>query len=556
MTAKRLFDVAVALLAIALLWPFVALLALAIWARDGRSPFYLSPRVGRGNRDFAMVKLRTMVVGADALGASSAARSDARITGFGRFLRRWKLDELPQFANVLVGHMSVVGPRPERSLPAGSTRYTPEEMGLLAVRPASTDLASIVFADEAEILEGAPTCRRPTTCLSVRGSAASACSTSPGGRSAADLQLTALTFVAIVARPLALRLLDGLLRRWDADTTTRELCLRKEPLRPSLVGTGAVVTGRVLPARQRSGRQPQPCGSRGTGAAERGAPRKQRGMPLDPADLLRTVALAAGSLPPVRGRALRRTLAVVGRTPGPPADRNAAMVPVPCSWSRATSSSARCGPIRPGDGRALPARRWPRRTGCSPAPTQRFWYAGRPRPTPHRQRLRARAGYRMVGEGRRTSPLGIAPLGRFVLDRRVDRHGPHSAVIATPRSPRAWGASAGRRVQHQPLARAIRRHSKPGARADVFSPAGHRQRGDGARPAGAGQHPQRPHFRGIGARRGGPQHVTPCRQCQQLRRDLPVLRRSARDRREPEWPPSVARAAPSAWASDSPQPNG
>lgn len=235
MTAKRLFDVAVALLAIALLWPLVATLALAIWARDGRSPFYLSPRVGRGNRDFAMIKLRTMVVGADALGASSAARSDARITGFGRFLRRWKLDELPQFANVLLGHMSVVGPRPNVRA-GGVDRYTPEEMGLLAVRPGLTDLASIVFADEAEILEGAPDVQaaydvliRPWKC---RLGLLYIARRSLG----ADLQLTALTFVAIVARPLALRLLDGMLRRWGADTTTRELCLRKEPLRPPLVG--------------------------------------------------------------------------------------------------------------------------------------------------------------------------------------------------------------------------------------------------------------------------------------------------------------------------------
>ena len=130
---------------------FVYELALAIWCQDGRSPFYLSPRVGRGNRDFAMIKLRTMVVGADRTGASSAAKSDARITPFGRFLRRWKLDELPQVVNVLAGHMSIVGPRPNVRL-GGVNDYTREEMGLLAVRPGLTDLASIVFADEAEIL--------------------------------------------------------------------------------------------------------------------------------------------------------------------------------------------------------------------------------------------------------------------------------------------------------------------------------------------------------------------------------------------------------------------
>ena len=230
MLTKRLLDIALALLAITLLWPLIALLALAIWCQDGRSPFYLSPRVGRGNRDFAMIKLRTMVVGADRTGASSAAKSDARITPFGRFLRRWKLDELPQVVNVLAGHMSIVGPRPNVRL-GGVNDYTREEMGLLAVRPGLTDLASIVFADEAEILEGTSDVQatydlliRPWKCrlglLYIERRTLGA-----------DIALTGLTVVAIIARPLALSLLDRILLRWGADTSTRELCLRQEPLR-------------------------------------------------------------------------------------------------------------------------------------------------------------------------------------------------------------------------------------------------------------------------------------------------------------------------------------
>jgi lipopolysaccharide/colanic/teichoic acid biosynthesis glycosyltransferase len=230
MLSKRLFDIAFALLALAVLWPLLALLALAVWCQDGRSPFYLSPRVGRGNRDFAMIKLRTMIVGADRIGASSAAKSDERITPFGRFLRRWKLDELPQFLNVLAGDMSVVGPRPNVRI-GGVDGYTPGEMGLLAARPGLTDLASIVFADEAEILEGSSDVQatydrliRPWKCrlglLYIQRRTL-----------AADVTLTGLTVLAIVARPLALSLLDGLLLSWGADTTTRELCLRQEPLR-------------------------------------------------------------------------------------------------------------------------------------------------------------------------------------------------------------------------------------------------------------------------------------------------------------------------------------
>jgi len=234
MLSKRLFDVAFALLALVLLGPLIAVFALAVWCQDGRSPLYLSQRVGRGNRDFAMIKLRTMVVGADRIGASSAAKSDERITPLGRFLRRWKLDELPQFLNVLAGDMSVVGPRPNVRQ-GGVDRYTRQEMGLLAARPGLTDLASIVFADEAEILEGAGDVQaaydlliRPWKCrlglLYIQRRTLGS-----------DIALTALTAVAIIARPVALSLLDGILLRWGADTSTRELCLRREPLRPFVI---------------------------------------------------------------------------------------------------------------------------------------------------------------------------------------------------------------------------------------------------------------------------------------------------------------------------------
>jgi lipopolysaccharide/colanic/teichoic acid biosynthesis glycosyltransferase len=226
---KRLFDIAFALLAIALLSPLVLVLVIMIWAEDGRSPFYLSTRVGRGNVDFPMIKLRSMVIGADTIGGPSAAKSDARITGFGRFLRRWKLDELPQFLNVLVGHMSIVGPRPNVRV-GGVDGYTAEEMGLLAMRPGLTDLASIVFADEAEILEAEPDADaaynrliRPWKCrlglLYIERRSVGA-----------DLLIALLTAIAMAARPAALSLIDLLLQRWGANASTRELCLRQRPL--------------------------------------------------------------------------------------------------------------------------------------------------------------------------------------------------------------------------------------------------------------------------------------------------------------------------------------
>jgi lipopolysaccharide/colanic/teichoic acid biosynthesis glycosyltransferase len=125
----------------------------AIWMQDRCSPFYVAARAGVGGKPFRMVKLRSMRILSDTTGVTSTAGDDPRITAVGRFVRRWKLDELTQLWNVLKGDMSLVGPRPQ-VLPDVAL-YTLEEQRLLSVRPGITDLASIVFADEGDILRGA-----------------------------------------------------------------------------------------------------------------------------------------------------------------------------------------------------------------------------------------------------------------------------------------------------------------------------------------------------------------------------------------------------------------
>jgi lipopolysaccharide/colanic/teichoic acid biosynthesis glycosyltransferase len=149
---KRTFDILIALTALILLAPILATIAAAIWLADRKSPFFLALRVARGGGDFRMVKFRTMIPNAWKSGVNSTASGDARITRIGTFLRRGKLDELPQFWNVLTGDMSLVGPRPQ--VRADVNLYTREESRMLAARPGITDLASIVFADEGEILAG------------------------------------------------------------------------------------------------------------------------------------------------------------------------------------------------------------------------------------------------------------------------------------------------------------------------------------------------------------------------------------------------------------------
>lgn len=149
---KRLFDIVMSLLGLILFSPL--LLAVALWVKlDSPGPvFYRGRRMGRGGKPFELFKFRTMVVDADRIGASSTADDDPRITRVGRFLRRLKLDELPQLLNVLGGSMSFVGPRPQVAWAV--ELYSVEERQLLAVRPGITDYSSLVFCNEGEILKG------------------------------------------------------------------------------------------------------------------------------------------------------------------------------------------------------------------------------------------------------------------------------------------------------------------------------------------------------------------------------------------------------------------
>jgi len=150
--AKRTFDATLAVLSLAALSPVLAVIAAAVKV-DSKGPiFYRGRRVGRRGNAFEMLKFRTMVTDAEKLGGSSTPEDDPRITSVGKTLRRYKLDELPQLWNVLIGEMSFVGPRPQ--VQWAVDLYTPEERAVLDVRPGITDPASLQFANEAEILKG------------------------------------------------------------------------------------------------------------------------------------------------------------------------------------------------------------------------------------------------------------------------------------------------------------------------------------------------------------------------------------------------------------------
>jgi lipopolysaccharide/colanic/teichoic acid biosynthesis glycosyltransferase len=149
---KRSFDAMVATIALVIVAPLLALAALMVKLSSRGPVFYRGTRVGLNGKLFPMLKFRTMVVDAESLGGSATAADDPRITRFGKFLRRYKLDELPQLFNVLLGDMSLVGPRPE--VEKYVNLYSPEEKAILTVRPGITDWASIWNSNEAAVLEG------------------------------------------------------------------------------------------------------------------------------------------------------------------------------------------------------------------------------------------------------------------------------------------------------------------------------------------------------------------------------------------------------------------
>ena len=148
---KRLFDIIASGCGLLVLSPL--LLCVAIWIKlDSEGPvFFRQVRVGRYNKDFRIFKFRSMRVGSDKGSLVTIGGRDPRVTRSGYFIRKFKIDELPQLINVFIGDMSLVGPRPE--VRHYVNYWTPEQMHVLDVRPGITDPASIKFRNENEILE-------------------------------------------------------------------------------------------------------------------------------------------------------------------------------------------------------------------------------------------------------------------------------------------------------------------------------------------------------------------------------------------------------------------
>ena len=149
---KRIFDIIVAFIALTLLSPifFLIFLAIKMTSHNHNEVFYKGVRAGKNNVNFKIYKFRTMIQETENIGGYSTALNDFRLTKIGRFLRKFKLDELPQFINVIKGEMSLVGPRPQ--VLYYTNQYTADLKLILSVKPGMTDLASLYFIDMDKIL--------------------------------------------------------------------------------------------------------------------------------------------------------------------------------------------------------------------------------------------------------------------------------------------------------------------------------------------------------------------------------------------------------------------
>jgi lipopolysaccharide/colanic/teichoic acid biosynthesis glycosyltransferase len=227
---KRAFDIALCLLLAVPAFLVVVPLAVLVYLEDRHWPFYGGNRIGKGGRVYKLYKLRSMVVDAEKSGVDATPVNDPRITKVGLFLRRHKLDELPQLWNVFRGDMSIVGPRP--NCQREYDMYSPEEKRILSILPGITDIASIVFSDEQNILKdtadpdlGYHQLVRPwksRMCLIYADNISLRL----------DIELLVLTGVVLFSRSLALRGLQRIMHRLKAEERLTLVARRDVPLMP------------------------------------------------------------------------------------------------------------------------------------------------------------------------------------------------------------------------------------------------------------------------------------------------------------------------------------
>lgn len=248
---KRMFDLTISSVALIFFSPLIGIALLAVWLQDRHSPFYYATRVGRNNKDFTMIKVRSMIVRAETSGVNSTGADDDRITRVGHLIRKAKIDELSQFFNVLRGDMSAVGPRPN-TRHWGIDLYTDRELTLLLVNPGITDLSSIIFSDEGDILEGAenPDLLYNQVIRPWKNRLALWYIENMSLR--LDIRICWVTALAIISKKRAIDNVVALLEKAGADPELIEVCRRTKPLPAAIPPGGTEIEQGVPVARPMS----------------------------------------------------------------------------------------------------------------------------------------------------------------------------------------------------------------------------------------------------------------------------------------------------------------
>jgi lipopolysaccharide/colanic/teichoic acid biosynthesis glycosyltransferase len=228
---KRLFDMVFSLILVVLLSPLLILFSFLIWKQDKEQPFYIAERVGKNEKLFKMMKFRSMVVNADKSGIDSTTSNDPRITSLGHFIRKYKIDELPNFFNIFLGQMSFVGPRP--NVKRETDIYTNVEKLLLSVRPGITDLASIVFSDEGEILSNSQDPDLDYNQLIRPWKSRLGIFYVENNSLLVDIKLILITIIALISRRRALLAVSRLLAKLDASANLVSIALREQTIVPT-----------------------------------------------------------------------------------------------------------------------------------------------------------------------------------------------------------------------------------------------------------------------------------------------------------------------------------
>lgn len=148
---KRLIDILFSIAALIVLSPVIVIISLIIFFQSGSPIFFYQERVGKNWRKFKIIKFRTMIKNAHNIGHKISTNDDLRVTKAGRFLRKYKLDELPQLFNILKGDMSIVGPRPE--IPKFVNVFSNEYSEILKIKPGLSDYAALIYSNEASLIE-------------------------------------------------------------------------------------------------------------------------------------------------------------------------------------------------------------------------------------------------------------------------------------------------------------------------------------------------------------------------------------------------------------------